>query len=126
MRPNLAVLRSAIGPMLTETGTVQRWTGETVFNEETGREEKAYETVYAGPVLVRPEAAVEIEVAGGTFTQGKYDVTFPADAAVKVGDLLSLTVCPWQPELVGHTIGLIDVPLDAWQVARFCKGESKP
>ncbi len=28
MRPNLAVLRSAIGPMLTEYGTVKRATGD--------------------------------------------------------------------------------------------------
>jgi len=39
------------------------------------------------------------------------------------GQWLYVTVCPWEPELIGYRINLVDVPLDAWAVARRCVGE---
>ncbi len=66
MRPNLTVMRSAIAPMLTETGTVKRATGDYTFDEETGYETREYVTVYEGPVLVQPEGDVTLVNAGGT------------------------------------------------------------
>ncbi|MGZ5406119.1 MAG: DUF6093 family protein, partial [Nocardioides sp.] len=123
MRPNLAVLRSAMAPMLTETGAVKRATGDYTFDEETGLEDREYVTVYEGPVLVQPEGDVTlVNVGGGTWPIRPLDVAFPADADVAIGDVLTLTDCPGVPGLVGREIGITDVKRDAWQVARFCTG----
>jgi hypothetical protein len=121
--PNIGVLRSAIGPMLTDTGTISRQTGEYEQDEETGMEEPIYAQVYSGPVLVRPEPAVEVTIGGVEFSQARYDVTFPAETPVVVGDILVMGTVAHDPELAGQQIRLTDTPLDAWSVARFCKGE---
>ena len=60
---------------------------------------------------------------GLTYAQYRYDVTMPAETPVDRGMWLILTDCPFEPELVGLRINLVDVPLDAWAVARFCVGE---
>lgn len=124
MRPNVGVLRSAVLPMLTETGIVERETGETVFDEWTGQETPVMETVYDGPVLVRPQyRATEEEAGGTTIVVGRYDVTFPADTPVVTGDKVKMTVAPYDAALVGVEFTLLDVPVDAWQVARICTAE---
>ena len=124
MRPNLAVLRSAIGPMLTETGIVERNTGETTTDPD-GFEIPVYATVFSGPMLVRPEdrSMRVANIAGGSYTVLRFDVTLPADADALVGDRLTVTSCPGDPTLVGESLKLIDVPRDAWQVARFAVAE---
>ena len=125
MRPNVGILRSAVLPMLTETGVVERETGETVIDEETGSETPVVETVYGGPVLVRPQyrQATEEEAGGTTFVVGKYDVTFPADTPVVRGDVVKVTSSPLDAALAGVGFHLLDVPVDAWQVARICTAE---
>ena len=79
MRPNTGVLRSALLPTLTETGVVERETGESYFDEETGSTVPVVETVYDGPVLVRPQyrQVSEEEAGGATYGVGKYDLTSP-------------------------------------------------
>ncbi|HEY0888679.1 MAG TPA: DUF6093 family protein [Nocardioides sp.] len=125
MRPNLAVLRSAIGPMLTEQGTVKRQTGQYEQDPDTGLEEPIYATTYTGPMLVRPEdrSMRVADIGGSSYTVLRFDVTLPADADALVGDRLTVTSCPGDPTLVGETLRLIDVPRDAWQVARFAVAE---
>lgn len=122
MRPNLAVLRAAVAPMLTEHGVVERFDGFTT--DEYGSDVPSYVTVYDGPVLVRPEPAVEIQIGAVTSTQNRYDVTFPADAPVDNGHVLTVGTVTAQPALSGAKIRITDAPLDAWAVARFCKGET--
>lgn len=123
MRPNLPVLRSAIGPMLTETGTLKR-PGEWVWDETTGTDVREYVTVFTGPCLVQPEGDVQIvDVGGASWPVRPLDVTFPYSADVEIGDLLTLTDCPGDPALVGQEIEIKDVRHDAWQVARFCLGQ---
>ena len=124
MRPNLAVLRSAIEPMLTETGTVKRATGAIVFDEVTRYETQTFATVYTGPVLVQPEGdATLIHVGGTSWPVRPLDVTFPHDADIQIDDVLTLTECFGDPELVGQEIGIQDVRHDSWQAARYCKGQ---
>lgn len=124
MRPNIAALRGAIGPMLTETGSIERWTGEYADLDGDGLEEKVYETVFSGPCLIRPEGVDLATIGDATFTRKLFDVTLPADADAVINDVLTVNTCPWDAALVGHRIKLLDVPLDSWQVARFCKGET--
>ncbi len=127
MRPALDVLRSQIGTWLTETGKVTRdGDGEPIFDESTGRYEYPPRiTVYAGPMLVRPQDRGErvVEVGGATYALTRYDVTLPAEAAVVRGHQLEVTRCTFDPALVGVPMRLVDVPLDAWQVARYCVAE---
>ncbi len=127
MRPNIAVLRSAIGPMLTETGTVQHMTGRYVQDEATGLEAPEYVTVYTGPVLVRPQAdSLRIASSGGaSFPVLKFEVTLPADSDVAIGDVLTVTDAPFDDDLTGRPLRLVDVALDAWQAARFCLAERR-
>ena len=110
---------------LTESGVVERDTGETVIDENTGAEIPVVVTVYAGPVLVRPQyrAASEVEAGGTTHVVGKYDVTFPADTPVVRGDVVKVTSSPLDVALAGVRFHLLDVPVDAWQVARICTAE---
>jgi hypothetical protein len=123
--PNVGVLRSAVLPMLTETGVVERETGEVTTDPNTGSDVPVVETVYDGPVLVRPQyrQVSEEEAGGTTYVVGRYDVTFPADTPVVRNDLVRITAAPNDAALVGVEFKLLDVPLDAWQVARFTVAE---
>lgn len=123
MRPNVAVLRSAIGPTLTDAGIVKRPTGSHVYDPETGFETREYVTVYEGPVLVQPEGdATLVHVGGGSWPVRPLDLTLPAETDVHIEDVLTLTDCPNDPTLVGQEITIIDVKRDSWQIARFCTG----
>lgn len=123
MRPNLAVLRSAIGPMLTETGIVERQNGTTT--DPDGWEVPLYVTVFTGPMLVRPEdrSMRVADIGGSSYTVLRFDVTLPADVDALIGDQLTVTSCPGDPTLVGEALKLVDVPRDSWQVARFAVAE---
>ena len=124
MSPALALLRSKQAEHLTEHGIVERATGETTQDPNTGSEVPVVETVFDGPCLVRPQYRVSTEEAGGTtVVVGRYDVMLPADTAVVRGDVLKVTSAPYDPALVGVEFNLLDVPLDAWQIARYCLAE---
>ena len=124
MRPAIEVLRSQQAAYMTERGIVERETGEMVQDPVTGSETPLVETVYDGPILVRPRTEVRTEEAGGTtYVVGKYDVTFPADTPVVRGDVVKVTASPYDAALEGAELHLLDVPLDAWQVARYCVAE---
>lgn len=128
MPPNLAVLRSAIGPMLTETGTLTRLTGATVEDPLTGVREPVWETVWSGPLLVRPEdRSLRVADAGDvTYSVLRFDVTLPAETPAQIGDNLTIETCPGDASLAGQTLRLIDVPRDGWQIARFAVAERLP
>ena len=124
MRPNIGVLRSAVLPMLTETGVVERETGETLLDENTGSEIRVVETVYDGSMLVRPQYRQTEEEAGGTtHVVGRYDVTFPADTPVVRNDVVRITAAPHDAALAGVEFRLLDVPVDPWQIARYAVAE---
>lgn len=127
MRPNLTVLRSAIGPLLTEAGVVKRPTGGWVYDPETGTDVEEVVTIYTGPLLIAPRAAstASEEVGGRTDTVAQYDVTLPAETAVEIGDRVSLTTAPTDPSLAGVEFTLTGVDLDPWAVARFCRAERR-
>lgn len=123
MRPNLDVLRSAIAPMLTETGIVKRPGDGWIYDPETGLETREYVTVYEGPVLVQPEGdATLVHVGGSSWPVRPLEVTLPAESDVNIDDVLTLTTCPNDPTLVGQEIEIFDVKRDSWQIARFCTG----
>jgi hypothetical protein len=123
MRPNIGVLRSAIGPMLTETGTIS----SLEWVKVDGLDVEVLVTKFNGPCLVRPEGEIQTVAVGGVERPIlSYDVTFPADADVSLGDVLVLDDVPFDPALSGASINLTDVPLDSWAVARFCKGKRAP
>lgn len=108
--------------MLTEAGTIERQDGYTI--DPDGFEVPNMVTVFAGPVLVRPEGDVRFVAVGGTeFPQRSFDVTFPAESDVVLGDLLTLTDCPFDAVLIGQPIRITDVRHDSWQVALFCTGK---
>lgn len=122
--PNIGVLRSAVLPMLTEHGIVERETGETTQDPNTGSTIPVVATVYDGPVLVRPQYRQTEEEAGGTtYVVGRYDVTFPADAPVVRNDVVKVTSSEHDAALAGTEFTLLDVPVDSWQIARFTVAE---
>lgn len=127
MRPNLTVLRSAIGPMLTETGIVERpgegWVYDPVIREDV----QAKETIYSGRMLIAPRgnATATEEVGGRTDHVEQYDVTLPAETDAKVGDLVKLTAAPTDPSFLDVEFTLTSVDLDPWAVARFCRAERR-
>lgn len=125
MRPNLGVLRSAVGPLLTETGKVERPGEGWVYDPELGEDVQAKETVYTGPLLIAPSATATAteEVGGRTASVEQYDVTLPAETAVEIGDLVTLTVAPTDPSFLDVEFILTGVDLDPWAVARFCRAE---
>lgn len=123
MRPNLDVLRSALLPLLTDIAEVTVRSGEPVIDPDTGEATYPTVVVYTGPVLVRPQNAVELGLGGIEITQGKYEVTLPAEADVHVGSTLTVTASTGDTRLVGMALTLTDVPVDSFQVARFCKAE---
>lgn len=123
MRPNVDVLRSALLPMLTEAGECYRNTGQYEQDPDTGIEQPVLTLVWSGPVLVRPESQADITVGGVEFQRSRYDVTLPAEAQVAVNDVLMLGAVNYDSQLTGARITITDVPLDSWQIARFCKGE---
>ncbi|HET7386130.1 MAG TPA: DUF6093 family protein [Nocardioidaceae bacterium] len=129
MRPNLALHRSRVARFLTETGQVWKpGEGEGTYNPNTG----AYDPpppvlVYDGACLVRPQPrdvqVVQAGTTGYTYALYRYDVTLPAETTVDRTMWLTLTACPYEPELVGYRLNLVDVPLDAWGIVRRCVGE---
>ncbi len=122
MRPTLATLRATARRRLTETGTITRpGTGQPIFDNDTGEYINPPPTVvFGGPMLVRPQDRSERVVESGeaTVTLTRYDVTVPAGTDVRRGDTAILTAAPYDPALVGIRLFVLDVPLDAWQVAR--------
>lgn len=126
MRPNVGLLRSRQASYLTETGTVTRQEGEPVFDEVTGEYTYPPPTViHDGPILVRPQNNAEriVEAGAGTFAVTRYDVTLPALTPVRRGDTVTVTSSPFDPALEGVQLTVQDVPLDVWQVARYCVAE---
>ncbi|WP_137120912.1 DUF6093 family protein [Segeticoccus rhizosphaerae] len=119
MRPNLALLRSRLATRLTETGKVLEQTGTETSDVPPFDEVPVYATHYEGPILVRPQDQSRVVEAGGaSYTVSRYDVTMPADTNVVNGWTIEVTVAPFDPALVGQKFTVLDVPLDAWQVAR--------
>lgn len=119
--PNVAMLRSSLGGLLTQQGVVQE-EGGYVYDPDTDTEVLEYVTVYSGRMLIRPrsgEPTSSTSVTGPWFLD-KYDVTLPANATAKRGDVVSLTVCPNDPGMVGVKFMLLDVPWDQFQIARNC------
>lgn len=126
MRPTLGTLRATAARRMTETGTITRpGQGGPVFNEDTGQYDNPVPVVvYDGPILVRPQAGIRDAVAGEReWTITRYDVTLPAGTAVRNGDPITVTTAPYDPALVGVRLTVLDVPLDAWQVARTVVAE---
>lgn len=124
MRPNIGVMRSRVAARLTETGTVTRpGEGDGVFDPETGEYTFPPPTVvHDGPLLVRPQNRGErvVEAGGATYALTRYDVTLPAGVDVRRADTVTVTAAPYDDALVGVSLTVLDVPLDAWQVARVC------
>ena len=57
------------------------------------------------------------------WTIRRYDVSFPANVDARVGRKFRVTVCPFDPALVGVELRLVDVPKDCWQILRLCVAE---
>ena len=127
MRPNLTVLRSAIGPMLTETGTLERLGEGWVYDSETQSEVRVMETICTGPMLIALGVASTSteEVGGRTDHIEQYDVTLPAETDARIGDVVSLTAAPTDPSLTGVEFTLTGVDLDPWAAARVCRAERR-
>jgi hypothetical protein len=124
VRPNIGVLRSAILPMLTETGRIDRTLGHQPLDEEIGAEEPIFATIYVGRCLVQPRGPMREREAGGqTVAVTHYDVTLPADTPAQRGDRLTLDTAQYDTALVGATFTIVDIPVDPWQIARFAVAE---
>lgn len=71
-----------------------------------------------------PENREKIVDAGGSsYVVARYDVTLPPNAAVKRDDLVTVTSSPYDSALLNVPFRILDVPLDPWQVARYCTAE---
>ena len=127
MRPNIPVQRAYVSRFLTEEGQVWKaGDGEPVFDEQTG----TY-TDPPGHGLGRPGARATTSPRRGD--RASKLSRLPLRPIPLRRDLprrnsgrpwhVTVTVCPNEPELVGLRINLVDVPLDAWTVARQCVGE---
>ncbi|UYM04211.1 DUF6093 family protein [Solicola gregarius] len=110
--------------MLSDTGTVSYDTGETEWDDEIGEETPIFADRYTGPMLVRPQYATpaEFDAGGAQWTVSRYDVTLPADTDVRIGDRVQVE-STFDTKLADTFIYITDVPLDSWQIARFCIAE---
>lgn len=122
----MAQMRSWISGYLTCEAAVTKTGGPAAWDDATG----TYVTpppivVWTGRCLVYPQSLDGREVvAGGTEWQiNKYVVVFPAGTDVAIGQTLTVTSSPDEPDMTTFDLVLVDVPVDAWSVALQCLAE---
>lgn len=123
MKPRTAEIRRFARAALTCTGQLTRG-GEWVYDPDTGERIVNRTVVYEGPCLVYAmESSKIVEIHGWRPTVSKYAIILPAGTDVAIKDRFTATHSPVAPELEGIELGILDTPLNAWQVAITCIGE---
>jgi hypothetical protein len=75
-------------------------------------------TVYSGPALIRPTID-QITQAGDTSVElSDFLVKFPANTAIQLGDLVTVTASVHDSDLVGAHLRVIHIDNDEWQISR--------
>lgn len=121
---NLDAVAALVDRAMTVTGTLQSVGTESVMDPETLEIVFPLTTVYEGRLLIWPDIHQRDAEAGeATWHINRYAVTLPAEAPVEVGQVLTVTGSPGDPELVGLKVRIMDAPLSAWSVARQCLAE---
>lgn len=122
--PNVGVLRSSLGTLLTQQGVVQE-EGGYVYDPDTDTEVREMVTVYSGRMLIRPRSGEPTSTSTdiGPWFIDKFDITLPANATAARGNLVSLTTSANDPGMIGVQFRLLDAPWDQYQIARNCVAE---
>jgi hypothetical protein len=98
--------RAAIEALMVDTVLITRATGETTFNETTGREEPAPpDEIYEGKCRVQRRSGVERRPEAGerSWTVESVELQVPVSAeGIEVGDTATITAAVLDPELVGR------------------------
>ncbi len=123
--PNMLQMRSWINSTLTCEASIME-PGPDVWDDDLGVYVPGPPvTVWQGRCLVYPQSLDGRRVdAGGTQWQiNKYVVVFPAGTDVGLSQTVTVTSSPDEPDLTTFDLVLVDVPVDAWAVARQCLAE---
>lgn len=115
--------RTRQAAQFSDRATIQRPTGEPVFDEMTGRATQEYETVGTS----RPCKFVRDDRAGRDVTAGDTVVLvssklarFPVEEDVQVHDIVTVTSSTYNPTDVGRSWRVADIERHTWQIARNC------
>jgi len=101
--------------------------GGFLFDPDSGEYVESPSTdVYEGPCMVRPtaNAARVVEFGGQAVSLRLYDVTLPADTAVQVEDIVTVTASA-DPGLIGQVMHVLDVAFDERQLNRRIVAEDR-
>ncbi|MGW4663183.1 DUF6093 family protein [Streptosporangium sandarakinum] len=105
--------------LMRDTCTVERKSGEPVFNEDTGQYEQTWAAVHTGPCRIKPRGHAESEFGEREVTLHQYVAVLPWDAAPEIRreDRLVITASDdaW---LVGRPLEVIDVGYAGTATAR--------
>lgn len=100
--------------VLTAAGELRRPGHQTGFDETIGRSQYGDPLPYhAGPCRIQSVARNQgaADVGDRQVTIRPYRVSWPADIPeVRVNDQVKVTACSDDPQLVGHTLRVVDIP----------------
>ena len=128
MRPLIGHLRHHERRLFDSVCAVTRaGDGGFLFDPDSGEYVESPSTdVYEGPCMVRPTAGAArvVEFGGQAVSLRLYDVTLPADTAVEVEDIVTVTGSP-DPGLIGQVMHILDVAFDERQLNRRIVAEDR-
>lgn len=115
----IAHMRTREADLADSTITITRVGARGAFNETTASHAAPATTVvYAGAALVRPDSEAVAEAGGTSIEVSRYLVKVPADTAVELGDVVTVTASTHDAALVGLTCWVVELPADEWQITR--------
>lgn len=101
--------------------------GGFLFDPDSGEYVESPSTdVYDGACMVRPTAGAArvVEFGGAAVALRTYDVTLPADTAVQVEDIVTVTAST-DPGLIDQVMHVLDVAFDERQLNRRIVAEDR-
>ena len=112
-------MRARQASLFSSTVLVTRGTAAGPFDPTTASYATGTaSTIYTGAALVRPNAD-HVGLAGDTSIDlSAFTVKFPANTAVEVGDVISVTASAHDAGLVGMVFRITEIANDEWQICR--------
>lgn len=103
----------------TVSGTLIR-PSEPTFDPNTGAYTEGSTDVYSGQVGLRPQDndLRQVEYGGQAVSLRTYEMEFPANTDARVDDRFTVSTAPFDDQLEGRTLDIIDVTYDERQVVR--------
>lgn len=108
--------------VMRDVARIDRPSGTTTFDPNTGQEVPDPPTViYTGRCALRGMRwdGTDVEVGGGEARIKSSRIHFPVDTPVERNDLVVFTASTYDPNLVGRSFVVTDVPPEGWQISRW-------